>query len=123
MKIWKEFFFEAAHYLNSAPSDHPNARIHGHSFRVRVTLNGEPAPSTGLIMHFSDLEEAMKDIKDQLDHRLLNEIEGLQTATLETITRWIWDQAKPKIPTLCEVAVSRDSCMEGCVYNGPSQSA
>jgi 6-pyruvoyltetrahydropterin/6-carboxytetrahydropterin synthase len=42
MRIYKEFSFEAAHFLPSAPPGHPNARVHGHSFRVRVTLAGEP---------------------------------------------------------------------------------
>ena len=38
MRIYKEFFFEAAHFLPSAPAGHPNARVHGHSFRVRVSI-------------------------------------------------------------------------------------
>ena len=42
MRIYKEFTFEAAHFLPSAPPGHPNARVHGHSFRVRVTIDGEP---------------------------------------------------------------------------------
>ena len=49
MRIYKEFTFEGAHYLPSAPEGHPNARIHGHSFRVRVSVDGEPDPETELL--------------------------------------------------------------------------
>ncbi len=118
LKLYKEFFFEAAHFLPSAPLHHPNSRVHGHSFRLRVTLQGEPDPETGLLMHLGDIANAMQPIIDQLDHHLLNEVDGLKTATLENITRWIWERAKPLIPALSEVSVSRDSCMEGCIYSG-----
>lgn len=118
MKIYKEFFLEAAHFLPSAPSGHPNSRVHGHSFRLRVTLEGQPQTDTGLLMHLGDISEAMQPIIDQLDHHLLNEVEGLGAATLENIIRWIWARAKPLLPQLSEISLSRDSCMEGCIYNG-----
>ena len=59
MRIYKEFFFEAAHFLPSAPPGHPNARVHGHSFRVRITIAGEPDGETGLVMHLEDVERAL----------------------------------------------------------------
>ena len=77
MRIYKEFFFEAAHFLPSAPPGHPNSRVHGHSFRVRITVDGEPDEDTGIIVHFDELEAAIADARDALDHRMLNEIEGL----------------------------------------------
>lgn len=118
MKLYKEFFFEAAHYLKTAPEGHPNSRIHGHSFRVRVTLEGQLDTETGLLVDLGAVKQAMKDIHEKLDHHLLNEIPGLEYATLENLTRWIWKEAKPVLPLLSEIAVSRDSCMEGCIYNG-----
>ncbi len=75
MRIYKEFFFEAAHFLPSAPPGHPNARVHGHSFRARITVDGQPDEETGIIIHFGELEAAVQDAKDALDHRMLNEIE------------------------------------------------
>ena len=80
MRIYKEFFFEAAHFLPSAPPGHPNARVHGHSFRVRVTIDGEPDDETGLVMHLEDVEQAIGEAREALDHRFLNEVEGLATA-------------------------------------------
>jgi 6-pyruvoyltetrahydropterin/6-carboxytetrahydropterin synthase len=119
MRIYKEFFFEAAHFLPSAPPGHSNARVHGHSFRVRVAVDGEPNDQTGILVHFDDLEDAIGDARDALDHHMLNEIDGLQSPTLERIAMWLWDRLHNRLPGLAEIEVARDSCREGCVYRGP----
>jgi len=119
MKIYKEFRFEAAHFLPSAPPGHPNARVHGHSFRVRITIDGEPNANTGVVMHFDDVEVALGDAREALDHRLLNEVDGLAQPTLERIAVWLWDRLHNRLPGLAEIEVARDSCHEGCVYRGP----
>jgi 6-pyruvoyltetrahydropterin/6-carboxytetrahydropterin synthase len=119
MRIYKEFFFEAAHFLPSAPQGHPNARVHGHSFRVRVAVDGEPEKKTGILVHFDDLDDAVADAREALDHRLLNEVEGLQSPTLERLAMWLWDRLHNRLPGLAEIEVARDSCHEGCVYRGP----
>lgn len=119
MRIYKEFTFEGAHFLPAAPKDHPNARIHGHSFRVRVSIDGEPDPDTGLVVHFDDLESALEDMRVTLDHNFLNNIDGLDNPTLELITKWMWDRLHNQVPGLAEIVISRDTCGEGCVYSGP----
>lgn len=120
MRIYKEFTFEAAHFLPSAPAGHPNSRVHGHSFRVRVTVAGEPDAETGLVLHLEDLESALENARDALDHRLLNEVEGLEAPTLERIATWLWDRLHNRLPGLAEIEIARDSCREGCIYRGPS---
>ncbi len=120
MRIYKDFRFEAAHFLPSAPPGHPTARMHGHSFRARVWVSGQPDAQTGLVFHFDELEAALKDAQDALDHRLLNDIEGLEAPTLERITMYLWDRLSDKVPGLSEIEVTRDSCNEGCVYSGPN---
>jgi 6-pyruvoyltetrahydropterin/6-carboxytetrahydropterin synthase len=119
MRIYKEFSFEAAHFLPSAPPGHPNARVHGHSFRVRVTLQGEPDETTGIVLHLDDVEAAIADARDALDHRFLNEVDGLSQPTLERISIWLWERLHNRLPGLSEIEVARDSCHEGCVYRGP----
>ena len=118
MRIYKEFTFEAAHFLPSAPPGHPNSRVHGHSFRVRVTVDGEPDEKTGLVMHLDDVETALADVHEALDHRFLNEVEGLSQPTLERITMWLWDRLHNRLPGLAEIEIARDSCREGCIYRG-----
>ena len=117
-RIYKEFTFEAAHYLPSAPQGHRNARVHGHSFHVRVSIDGEPDPQTGLIYHFDELSAAIADVRETLDHQMLNEVPGLHAPTLEMTARWIWEQLYPRVPGLAEVALSRPTCQEGCIFTG-----
>jgi 6-pyruvoyltetrahydropterin/6-carboxytetrahydropterin synthase len=119
MRVYKEFSFEAAHFLPSAPQGHPNRRVHGHSFRARVTVEGEPDRESGLVMNLGDVETALAEARDALDHRMLNEVEGLAPPTLERIAMWLWDRLHNRLPGLAEIEVARDSCHEGCVYRGP----
>jgi 6-pyruvoyltetrahydropterin/6-carboxytetrahydropterin synthase len=119
MRIYKDFQFEAAHFLPSAAAGTANARVHGHSFRARVVIDGEPSADTGYVFHFDDLTAALADTQDALDHRLLNEVEGLAAPTLERIAMWIWQRLSNRVPGLVEVHVNRDSCHEGCMYTGP----
>lgn len=119
MLIYKEFTFEAAHFLPSAVPGTPNGRIHGHSFRVRVTLKGAPDADTGLILHLGEVQEALEGVRDKLDHRFLNEdVEGLALPTLEHIAMWIWGELMESLPLIDEVMVMRESCGEGCIYRG-----
>jgi 6-pyruvoyltetrahydropterin/6-carboxytetrahydropterin synthase len=119
MQVYKEFTFEAAHFLPSAPKGHPNSRLHGHSFQVRVSVEGQPDPATGLLIHFWELAEAMKEVQEALDHRNLNEdIEGLDAPTLENLSVWIWNRLSAKINGLSEVHIWRPTCHEGCIYRG-----
>ena len=118
MRIYKDFRFEAAHFLpRETGSD--NARIHGHSFRARVTIDGRVNPETGYVYHFEELTRAVTEARAVLDHRLLNEVDGLDTPTLERIAVWLWNRLQNRVPGLTEIEVARDSCEEGCIYRGP----
>lgn len=123
MLIYREFHFEAAHFLPSAAPGHPNSRVHGHSFRARVVVHGEPDRETGLVMHFDELSSAIADAREALDHRLLNDVEGLAAPTLELIAIWLWNRLSNQVPGLAEIQIARDSCQEGCIYRGPQPQA
>lgn len=123
MRIYKDFQFEAAHYLPSALPGTANARVHGHSFRARVVIDGEPAADTGYVFHFDELTAAISEAREALDHRLLNEVDGLSTPTLERIAMWLWSRLANKVPGLSEIQVARDSCHEGVIYSGPQYPA
>ena len=117
MEIYKEFHFEAAHRLPNVPEGHKCARLHGHSFHVRIVLTGGVGESSGWIMDFADLKAAFAPLHDQLDHRYLNDIPGLENPTSEILARWIWDRLKPDLPLLSSVEI-RETCTSGCVYRG-----
>ncbi|MEE4190563.1 MAG: 6-carboxytetrahydropterin synthase QueD [Halieaceae bacterium] len=117
MEIYKEFHFEAAHRLPNVPEGHKCARLHGHSFHVRVCLSGEVGEHSGWIMDFADVKRAFKPLHDQLDHYYLNEIEGLENPTSENIARWIWERLARELPLLSSVEI-RETCTSGCIYRG-----
>lgn len=119
MDIYKEFTFEAAHRLPNVPEGHKCARLHGHSFQVRVTVTGDLDPVLGWVMDFAEVKAACRGVHDRLDHRYLNEIEGLGNPTSEVIAEWIWRELKPALPLLSMVEV-RETCTSGCRYTGPA---
>lgn len=117
MEIFKEFSFEAAHRLPNVPEGHKCARLHGHSFQVRLSVSGPVGEASGWVMDFGDIKQAFKPILNQLDHYYLNDIEGLENPTSENIARWIWQKLKPVLPELSEIQI-RETCTSGCVYRG-----
>ncbi len=117
MEIYKEFQFEAAHRLPNVPNGHKCARLHGHSFRVRLVVAGNAEEPSGWVMDFADLKKCFEPIFAQLDHNYLNDIPGLENPTSENIARWIWRALKPTLPELCQIEV-RETCTSGCIYRG-----
>jgi len=117
LEIFKVFQFEAAHRLPNLPEDHKCRRLHGHSFRVEVHVDGEVDPHTGWVIDFAEIKRRFAPTLARLDHHYLNEIEGLENPTSENLARWIWIHLKPELPILSKVVV-RETCTCGAVYAG-----
>lgn len=117
MDIFKRFTIEAAHRLPNVPPSHKCARLHGHSFVVELRVTGEPGAESGWIMDFGDIKTAFQPVYEQLDHRYLNEIEGLDNPTSERLAIWIWERLKPALPALSGVVI-QETCTSGCRYTG-----
>ena len=90
--ITKRFGFESAHYLPNVADDHKCRRVHGHSYVVHVHVTGPMDPDAGWVVDFADVKAVWKPLEKRLDHRLLNEIEGLENPTAENIAAWIWER-------------------------------
>jgi 6-pyruvoyltetrahydropterin/6-carboxytetrahydropterin synthase len=117
VRLVREFSFEAAHRLPSAPADNKCARLHGHSFRVELVCEGAFDPASGWLVDFAVVKRAFDPCLAQLDHRYLNEIEGLENPTAENLARWIWLRVKPSLPWLMQVTVL-ETCTARCEYRG-----
>lgn len=117
MQLFKVFGFESAHFLPNLPDGHKCRRMHGHSYRVEVHVEGPVAEPHGWVMDFADLKAVCRPVEEQLDHRVLNEIEGLENPTAENIARWIWRRLAPDLPGLSKLVV-RETCTAGVVYRG-----
>jgi 6-pyruvoyltetrahydropterin/6-carboxytetrahydropterin synthase len=118
-ELSKTFLFEAAHTLSRTIDREASLRIHGHSYRAQVTLRGRPDPETGMLVDLGRFEAALKLARDGLDHRLLDEVEGLGPATLENLAAWIWRTAGESVTAVHRVTVYRDSTGDMCAYFGP----
>lgn len=117
VELRKTFQVEAAHLLPRLPETHKCRRLHGHSFKVEIAVEGDCDPELGWLIDYAELNLAFKPLWDQLDHRYLNEVPGLQNPTSENIARWIWDHLKPALPLLQEIVVA-ETCTARCVYRG-----
>jgi 6-pyruvoyltetrahydropterin/6-carboxytetrahydropterin synthase len=117
MELFRDFRFEAAHLLPNVDPGHKCARLHGHSYRVTVHVVGDVDPHTGWVMDFAELARAFEPLHDQLDHRYLNEIDGLANPTSEVLAEWIWDRLEPRLAGLDAVVV-HETCTSGCVHRG-----
>jgi 6-pyruvoyltetrahydropterin/6-carboxytetrahydropterin synthase len=116
-EIFKEFTVEAAHRLPHVPAGHKCGRLHGHSFRIEVHVEGESGVDSGWVIDFAEIKTAFQPLERQLDHNYLNEIPGLENPTSENLARWIWDGLAPALTSLSRVVV-RETCTSGCIYRG-----
>jgi 6-pyruvoyltetrahydropterin/6-carboxytetrahydropterin synthase len=117
MRIFKEFQIEAAHLLPNLPETHKCRRLHGHSFRVGVHVEGAVDTRSGWVMDFAEIENAFRPVFDRIDHRYLNDIAGLENPTSENLAKWIWRELGPALPGLAAVHV-HETCTTGCIYTG-----
>ena len=117
MEIFKVFSIEAAHQLPNVPSGHKCKRLHGHSFRVEIHVDGDVGRESGWVMDFAQIGNAFQPIFAQLDHNHLNDIEGLSNPTSENLAKWIWQKLRPSLPELSKVVI-QETCTSGCIYDG-----
>ena len=120
VRLSKSFGFEAAHWLPTFPQGHKCGRVHGHSFRVQVVVEGEVDEQKGYLIDYGEIQRALEPIRQQLDHHSLNEIEGLENPTSEVLARWLWERLERPLPLLCEIVVN-ETCTAQCTYRGENR--
>lgn len=118
VELSKRYRFEAAHRLPNVPSHHKCFRMHGHSFEVEISLAGEMDETLGWLVDFGEITEIVEPIlKGELDHRVLNDVPGLENPTSEFLSIWLWRRLAPLMPTLASVTV-HETCTARCTYRG-----
>lgn len=101
--IFKELTFDAAHFLPNVPEGHKCRNIHGHTYRLKVYIKGQIDEHTGWVADFAELKKSVKSVVEEVDHKFLNNIDGLDNPTCELLARWLWQKIKPLVPGLSKI--------------------
>lgn len=105
-ELKQQFRVESARRLPRLPESHPCSRIHGNSFLITLVLQGELSPQLEWLMDYNEIKVRAQEILKEIDHRLLNEIVGLENPTTENLTAWIYYKLQKSLPLLKQVRVS-----------------
>ena len=116
----KDFEFEAAQSLPAFPPGHKCRGIHGHSFKITISVKGPIDPKTGIFYDHALISDAMRPLVSQLDHSYLNEVPGLELPTIELMCVWFWDKLAPQLPGLYEIEL-HETPRARCVYRREAQ--
>ena len=92
-RVTKRFSFAAAHSLPHLGQLHKCSRLHGHTWHVEITAKAKALDKRGMVIDFQEFGDVEHYIDECLDHRNLNEVEGLSVPTAENIAKWVWDKA------------------------------
>lgn len=116
-EVFKEFLVDYAHSLPHVPDGHKCKNVHGHTYKIRVTLKGELDPGLGWVIDFAEIKTAFEPLKQMLDHQYLNDIPGLENPTAENLAIWVWNKLAPQLSPLYEVGVF-ETPSSGTYYRG-----
>jgi 6-pyruvoyltetrahydropterin/6-carboxytetrahydropterin synthase len=94
-EISVDYSFAAGHALRGYKGKCEN--VHGHNYKVRVTVAAEQLNSIGLLMDFVDLRAALKATAEKLDHRFMNEIPPFDqlNPSAENLARYFCESLEP----------------------------
>ena len=118
MIVYRTFRFHAARHLPKLSDDHICKQTHGHTFNLTVYVEGEIKNSSGFVIDFFDIDKIVKkSVIKKIDHKLLNDIDGLTNPTSEYLCKWIWKKLENEFTDLIKVKLSEDHGT-GIIYKG-----
>jgi 6-pyruvoyltetrahydropterin/6-carboxytetrahydropterin synthase len=112
--VSQRFFFDAAHTLKRDIEVEGSRRIHGHTYHAEVWLSGQRDPATGMVIDLGLLRRRLDEVRERLDHHLLDDVEGLHPPTLENLCLFIADALPEFHATLARVRVWREALGDSC---------
>lgn len=89
--------FDAAHFLRGYPGKCAN--VHGHRWKVEITLQGEKLDGLGILIDFMDVKNMLKEVLELFDHKMINEVPPFDdlNPTAENIARYIFERMADKL--------------------------
>ncbi len=104
VELTKTFYAESAH--RNPVGDVRTQRLHGHSYRLDVVAQGEVTSEVGWLVDYGEISAMFDPVYRRLDHRCLNDIDGLDDTTLPGLRAWILAFFEHDAPWLKDVRVS-----------------
>jgi len=102
MRLKVDFHFSSAHALPFYEG--VCKRMHGHNYRLQVTVEGKPNPNDGMIRDFEDIKKRVWDAAlVQCDHHCLNDL--IENPTAENMGAWFWEKLKPTVEGLQSITL------------------
>ena len=117
MIIFKQFTFDSAHFLPNVPDGHKCKEIHGHTYQLTIFVEDKLHDDYGWVIDFADIKRIVVPIVKAVDHKLLNNIPGLENPTCEKVAIWLWDKIKPDLPQLSKIELN-ETPTSGAIYEG-----
>ena len=109
MKIHRTYTMHAARFIPTLEPTHPCSKMHGHTFKVIIEVDGPIDQETGFVMDFYDLDVIVnKNVMKKIDHKILNDVEGLENPSSEYLAIWVWNELIGSLPILSEVTISEE---------------
>ena len=112
--VSQRFFFDATHTLHRQIETEGSRRIHGHTYHAEVWLAGPRDPQTGMVIDLGHLRQRLGEVRERLDHHMLDEVPGLGAPTLENLCLFIANALPDLGPQLTRVRVWRDAVGDAC---------
>ena len=117
MVIFKQFTFDSAHFLPNVPEMHKCRALHGHTYKLVIYLEGLPDKQFGWVIDFADVKAIVEPVIAAIDHKLLNDVPGLENPTCELLAVWLWEQIHTGLPSLMKIEL-HETPTSGVVYEG-----
>lgn len=114
-ELKQHFQIESARFLPKLPKTHPCSQVHGHSFKIVLTLIGDLNPEIGWVMDYHEITQIVTPVLAQLDHKLLNDVQGLENPTSELLAKWLFEKLSLAIPLLKHISIMETTNTE-CRY-------
>ena len=109
MIIHRTYRAHCARYIPNLDDSHICKQMHGHTFNITIYCKGEINEKDGFVIDFYDIDNLFnKYIHSKIDHKVLNDINGLSNPTSEHLAKWIWNELILHLPILYKVEVSED---------------
>jgi len=96
-EVTVEYTFAAGHALRHYRGKCEN--VHGHNYRIQVTVEGERLNTIGLLVDFVELKKNTRAVADRLDHQFINDLEPFTTVnpSAENIAKYFFDELMPTV--------------------------